>query len=341
MDYRTAGVDVEAGDQFVDWIGEQKSSTLRIKDKMVSGVGGFAAITRFQFPEMKKPCIVTCTDGVGTKVKLASHFQNFSTVGQDLVAMCVNDLITSGAEPFLFLDYYATGKLHLPWAKEFLAGLERACVEAEVSLVGGETAEMPGVYAPGDFDCAGFAVGVVDEPKILGAHRVKVGDHVLAVASSGFHSNGYSLVRKVFEADLDTYGKDLLTPTSLYVKLVKKLVPFSGIRAFANITGGGMENIPRSLPAGTFLKLDTWTLPALFQIVLDRTKMSPVSLLKTLNCGVGFVVVVSPEDAAAVSVLIQEMGFPSWKLGVVQEARVSSRESTLPESSIDYGNWES
>ena len=336
MDYRAAGVDVEAGDQFVDWISEQKSSSKRIQDKMIGGVGGFAAITRFQFPEMTKPCIVTCTDGVGTKVKLASHFQNFSTVGQDLVAMCVNDLITSGAEPFLFLDYYATGKLHLPWAKEFLAGLEKACVQAEVALVGGETAEMPGVYAPGDFDCAGFAVGVVDEPKILGAARVKDGDQVLAVSSSGFHSNGYSLIRKVFEEDLDLFEKELLTPTSLYTRLVKNLVKVAGVRAFANITGGGMENIPRSLPRGASLKLQTWTLPKMFQLVLDRTRMSPVSLLKTLNCGVGFVVVVAPDSQGDAERIIREQGFETWPLGRVETVGVKAEK----ESFIDYGAWE-
>ena len=222
MDYKSSGVDVEAGDSLVDWlIEDEKKYPTPHADKIISGIGGFASLFRADFSKMKKPCLVTCTDGVGTKVKLASEFNRYEGIGQDLVAMCVNDLICTGGDPLLFLDYYASGKLNLENAQSFLRSVRKACFDSDCALIGGETAEMPGVYHDNDFDCAGFAVGVVDEEKSLGSRLVKKGDQVLGVASSGFHSNGYSLLRQVFAQDKEKWLDTLLTPTALYVKLFK------------------------------------------------------------------------------------------------------------------------
>ncbi|RYZ64506.1 MAG: phosphoribosylformylglycinamidine cyclo-ligase, partial [Proteobacteria bacterium] len=224
IDYKASGVDVEAGDELVEWLKESGSKTRSPHaDRLVSGIGGFAAMFRIGFPEMKKPCLVSSTDGVGTKIKLAAQFKMYEGVGQDLVAMCINDLVCCGAQPLFFLDYYATGKLELEAAKSFLTGVRNACHASGAALIGGETAEMPGVYHGDDFDAAGFSVGIVDEEKALGRHRVSVGDHVIGVSSSGFHSNGYSLLRKVFEGDLEEWREILMTPTHLYASLVLEL----------------------------------------------------------------------------------------------------------------------
>lgn len=316
MDYKKAGVDVEAGDALVDWLQTQKEP-MPHQDKVVSGIGGFAALFKADFQGMKEPCIVAGTDGVGTKVKLASHFQDYRGVGQDLVAMCANDLICCGAQPLFFLDYYATGKLEPQAAQEFLTGVRRACIQSDMALIGGETAEMPGVYAKNDFDCAGFAVGVVDRAKMLGPHLVQEGDHLLAVASSGFHSNGFSLLRRVFEADVDQWKDELLRPTHLYAALMKSIQKLTGLRAAANITGGGMDNIPRVIPHGLCAELDPWTLPEIFQEVQRRTKLQHEKLLTTLNCGVGFVLVVQPEWTKEFLSAISQAGFRGWSLGRV------------------------
>jgi phosphoribosylformylglycinamidine cyclo-ligase len=320
LNYKSAGVDVEAGDQLVEWLKETSPKTVPHADKLVSGIGGFAAIFRLRFPEMKKPCLVSSTDGVGTKIKLAAHFQKYDTVGQDLVAMCVNDLVCGGAEPLFFLDYYASGKLDLEAAKSFLGGVRKACHESGCALIGGETAEMPGVYHGNDFDAAGFAVGIVDEDEILGAHRVRVGDQVLGVSSSGFHSNGYSLLRKVFEGDLDQWRERLMAPTHLYAKMVLELSREKLVHAVANITGGGMENIPRVMPKGTHLPLIDWSWPEPFGIVQDRTGMSREEMLKTLNCGVGLALMVAPENAAQVEKRIRSHGYNVYPLGTIQKA---------------------
>jgi phosphoribosylformylglycinamidine cyclo-ligase len=320
INYKSAGVDVEAGDALVDWLKETAPSNPPHAERLVAGIGGFAAVFRAGFPEMKKPCLVSSTDGIGTKVKLAVHFQKYDTVGQDLVAMCVNDLVCGGAQPLFFLDYYATGKLELEAAKAFLGGVRKACHDSGCALIGGETAEMPGVYQGRDFDAAGFAVGIVDEDKVLGAHRVSVGDRVIGVSSSGFHSNGYSLLRKVFENDLDQWRDVLLTPTHLYSSVVLDLVRQNKVNAVANITGGGMENIPRVLPKGTLLPLIDWAWPEPFCVVQDRTGMSRVEMLKTLNCGVGLALVVSPGEVAQVETIVRAHGLQTMPLGTVERA---------------------
>lgn len=326
--YKKAGVDVDRGDALVDWLQSLPPDKNPQAKNLLGGIGGFAALFRLDISKYKKPVLVSSTDGVGTKVKLASYFKNFDGVGQDLVAMCVNDLITCGATPLFFLDYYATGKLQLEEAKPFLASVRKACQESECLLIGGETAEMPGVYRDGDFDCAGFAVGVVDEDNILGPKRVRVGDIAIGIASSGFHSNGFSLLRKVFEEDLDKWRDVLLTPTHLYAKLATELYSKNLVNAMANITGGGIENIPRVMPENTKMKLKLWSLPPAFQEVQKRTGMSHTEMLKTLNCGLGFVLFVDPKNVTAAQGVAEKCGFKSFEIGQVEsgqgEARVES-----------------
>ncbi len=321
LDYKSAGVDVEAGDRLVEWlIEDDKKYPTAHSEKIVSGIGGFASLFRADFSKMKKPCLVTCTDGVGTKVKLAAETGRFDGIGQDLVAMCVNDLICTGGEPLLFLDYYASGKLNVPHAQSFLRSVRKACYESDCALIGGETAEMPGVYHGDDFDCAGFAVGVVDEDKALGARWVQKGDKVLGVSSSGFHSNGYSLLRQVFVDDLksDKWLDILLTPTALYVKLFKKLQSKVELHALAHITGGGIDNVPRVLPAHLTWKMKTWVLPEAFQEVQKRTGLSNKKMLKTLNCGVGLAVILPAAETAQARSVIESEGFATFDLGEIQ-----------------------
>lgn len=316
MNYKSSGVDVAAGDDLVDWL--QKTGRVQPhQEKIIDGIGGFASLFRADFSHLEKPCLVTCTDGVGTKVKLASHFQDYSGVGQDLVAMCVNDLICTGGEPLLFLDYYATGKLNQKAAREFLQSVREACFQSDCALVGGETAEMPGVYRDNDFDCAGFAVGIVDQVKSLGPHRVKEGDRVLGVSSSGFHSNGYSLIRKVFARDLKKYREDLLRPTALYVKLAKTLREID-IHALAHITGGGIENVPRVLPESLEWIRADWEWPPIFKEVQKRTGMSDLEMLTTLNCGVGLVIILPEAGCARAREIVKNSGFKVYDLGVIQ-----------------------
>lgn len=317
IDYKQAGVDVEAGDALVDWLKASAPARWPNQDKLVEGIGGFAALFRADFKEYKEPCLVSCTDGVGTKIKLAVHFESYREVAQDMVAMCVNDMICCGAKPLFFLDYYASGRLRLPAAKDFLSGVQAACIESECALIGGETAEMPGVYEGNDFDCAGFSVGVVDRAQALGAHRVKPGMKLLGIASSGFHSNGFSLLRKVFAEDLDSWREQLLKPTALYVKLVHAAIAQGGVQAIAHITGGGMDNVPRVLPKGTMAKLDAWPVPASFLEVKKRSGMSWKSMLTTLNCGLGMVWVVDEGRMAAMKEVAIAFGHQAFEIGEV------------------------
>lgn len=319
LDYKKAGVDVAAGDALVDWLKATQPASFPHKDKLVAGIGGFAALFKADFSAMQEPCLVSCTDGVGTKVKLASHFARYREVGQDLVAMCVNDMICSGARPLFFLDYYATGKLELEAAKEFLAGVRDACIESDCALIGGETAEMPGVYQAGDFDCAGFSVGVVDKARALGPHRVSIGDALIAVASSGFHSNGYSLLRKVFEADLAAWADRLLVPTALYVKLAHAFSQVGGVKAIAHITGGGMENLPRVLPENSKAVIRPWKIPDSFKEVQRRSGMGWDQMVTTLNCGVGLVVVSEPSRADELMETAIRNGHKAFRLGAVEK----------------------
>jgi phosphoribosylformylglycinamidine cyclo-ligase len=293
---------------------------------LVSGVGGFAALFRCGFPEMKSPCLVSSTDGVGTKVKIAAQFQDWSGIGQDLVAMCVNDLICCGATPLFFLDYYATSKLDLDSAKAFLTSVKNACYESECMLIGGETAEMPGVYASGEIDCAGFSVGVVDEPKVLGSHMVKVGDVAIGISSSGFHSNGYSLLRKVFAEDAKKWKSTLLKPTALYPKVAKSIFPH--VHAISHITGGGMDNVPRVMPKGTHIELKKWALPAEFLEVQKRAGLSHQQMLETFNCGMGLLVICTESEKLKVLEKVSQQGFRAWEVGVIEAQKDSHAEPT-------------
>lgn len=316
LNYKNAGVDIETGDALVDWLKDETTPTPH-RARMLDGIGGFASLFRFPSEKYEKPVLVTCTDGVGTKVKLASHFNDFSTVGQDLVAMCVNDLICTGGDPWIFLDYYATGKLDLQAAQSFLASVKKACFESDCALVGGETAEMPGVYQDNDFDCAGFAVGVVDENKTWGAHRVREGQKIFALSSSGFHSNGYSLIRKVFASDLAEWKDVLLRPTALYVKVARALREDFSIAAAAHITGGGIENIPRVLPEGWTWEKKDWIWPEQFQEVQRRTGMNKSEMLTTLNCGIGFCIITDSENEQRCRLIAKNFGFAVHDLGEV------------------------
>ncbi len=327
IDYKQSGVDVEAGDALVDWLKSNAPARWPHQDRLVEGIGGFAALFRADFKDLKEPCLVSCTDGVGTKIKLAVHFESYREVAQDLVGMCVNDLVCCGARPLFFLDYYASGKLRLPAAKDFLAGVQAACVEADCALIGGETAEMPGVYEGNDFDCAGFSVGIVDRAQVLGPGRVQPGMTLLAIASSGFHSNGFSLLRKVFAADLDSWKAELLKPTALYVKLVHAAMNEGGVEAIAHITGGGMDNIPRMLPKGTLARLNSWAVPAPFLEVKKRSGMSWMQMLGTLNCGLGMVWAVRPEKVDALKAVALKAGHRAFAVGTVEKAPSAGAEA--------------
>lgn len=331
MDYKRAGVNIEVGEQLVEWLkatgkGGETENLRLLSQNVISGIGGFSAIMRMPFKEMKAPCLVSCTDGVGTKVKLAAQNptpESLAAIGQDLVAMCVNDLICCGARPLFFLDYYATGVLDLPSAQHFLTGVRQACVQSECLLIGGETAEMPGVYRNRDFDCAGFALGVVDESKILGPQRVRVKDRLVGLASSGFHSNGYSLLRKLFAADLDDWISYLLKPTTLYARLLLQLVKQDLIEAAAHITGGGLDNLLRVIPDDLACVLHPWEWPPPFLEVQKRAQLSDTEMLKTLNCGVGMILVVSDQKstrADAITELARREGIETFDLGYVTTA---------------------
>lgn len=318
MDYKQSGVDIEKGDAFVEWIKETQPKNPPHQDKIIDGLGGFAGVFRANFGSMKEPCLVASTDGIGTKLLLGEVYNRIEGLGQDLVAMCVNDLVCLGAEPLFFLDYYACGELNLEKAKAFVSGVRNACMQSNLFLLGGETAEMPGLYSKSQFDGAGFAVGVLDKVEMWGRHRVKAGQQLIAVESSGFHSNGYSLLRKVFESDLDEWIDILLKPTHLYAQMTesfkRKNLP---IMACANITGGGMSNIPRCLDQNLQAVLKPWDLPKPFQEVFNRTQANKHDFYETLNCGVGFVVITDQEGLSPVMESINESGFKCWHLGHV------------------------
>jgi phosphoribosylformylglycinamidine cyclo-ligase len=307
MDYKEAGVDVEAGRNFVSKIKQKVESTYR--HEVLGGLGGFGGF--FQLPSgYKEPVLVAGTDGVGTKLKIAQELNRHDTIGIDLVAMCVNDVLTSGAEPLFFLDYLATGKLNSEQLAEVVAGIAEGCLQSGCALLGGETAEMPGFYQLGVYDLAGFCVGIVEKREILDGSQVQVGDMAIALASSGVHSNGFSLVRKIItETGLNwdhkpeifnglTLGEVFLTPTRIYVKPVLEALK-SGIEihGMAHITGGGIpENLPRCLPKNQSIQinLNNWSIPPVFQWLAETGKVSQKAMWETFNMGVGFVVIVPP-----------------------------------------------
>ena len=326
--YRDAGVDIDAGDELVERIKPHAKRTMR--REVLGGLGGFGALVQIPLKDYPEPVLVSGTDGVGTKLRLAIELKRHATVGIDLVAMCVNDVVVSGAEPLYFLDYYATGKLDVATAESVIAGIAEGCVRAGCALVGGETAEMPGMYHGDDYDLAGFCVGIVDKPKILDGSATRAGDVVIGLASSGAHSNGYSLIRRVLEleasrlpATLDgaSLADRLMEPTRIYVKSLLKLLRALPVHGLAHITGGGLlDNIPRVVPEGLEVRLarGSWALPELFTWLQAATRLSDEDMHRTFNCGIGMTVHVAPSDAERALALLRESGETATVIGTIE-----------------------
>lgn len=326
ISYKDAGVDINAGNQLVERIKGVSKKTRR--PEVMGGLGGFGALTRLP-TKYKNPILVSGTDGVGTKLRLAMDLNQHDTIGIDLVAMCVNDLVVAGAEPLLFLDYYATGKLDIDVAANVVTGIGEGCLQAGCALVGGETAEMPGMYHDGDYDLAGFCVGVVEEDNIIDGSNVKAGDKLIALGSSGPHSNGYSLIRKILEvskADLNekidgVALKDaLMEPTRIYVKSILKLMESISVNALAHITGGGLlENIPRVLPEDAAAKIDadSWKRPAVFDWLQEQGNVEQEEMYRVLNCGVGMVLSIDADKADKALAILTAEGENAWIIGEI------------------------
>jgi len=328
LSYKDAGVDIDAGDALVERIKPLAKKTMR--EGVLAGIGGFGAL--FEVPKRyKEPVLVSGTDGVGTKLRLAFEWQMHDTVGIDLVAMSVNDVLVQGAEPLFFLDYFACGKLDIDTAAAVVGGIARGCELSGCALIGGETAEMPGMYPDGEYDLAGFAVGAVEKSKILTGQNIAAGDVVLGLASSGVHSNGFSLVRKCIEragdqlpATLDgkPFKEALMEPTRLYVKNVLAALAAHPIKALAHITGGGLlENIPRVLPDGmaAHLRQGSWPQTELFAWLQNTAAISDFEMNRTFNNGIGMVVVVDAANAAATAQMLREAGEKVFEIGVIAE----------------------
>ncbi len=325
--YRDAGVDIEAGDALVNQIKPFAKRTMR--PEVMSAIGGFGSM--FAMPtKFKEPVLVSGTDGVGTKLKLAFELNQHDTVGIDLVAMSVNDILVQGAEPLFFLDYFACGKLEVGTAASVIKGIATGCEESGCALVGGETAEMPGMYPAGEYDLAGFVVGCVDKANIIDGSTIAEGDVVLGLASSGAHSNGYSLIRKLIEksgVDMhsDFHGRPfkdvVMTPTKLYVKSILGLIETVKVKGMAHITGGGItENVPRVLPEGLTAEIsaNSWTLPPLFQWLQQQGNIADKEMYKTFNCGIGMVVIVAQADAAEAKKVLEVKGETVYQIGQIR-----------------------
>ncbi len=329
LTYKAAGVDIEEGDRFVRLISSLVKETFR--KGVLSDIGHFGSLFEIDIEKYKKPVLVSGTDGVGTKLKIAFLCDRHDTVGIDLVAMCVNDIITLGAEPLFFLDYFATGRLSSEKASEVIKGIVKGCKEAGCALIGGETAEMPGFYADGEYDLSGFAVGIVDRDRIVDGKDVKEGDRIIGISSSGIHSNGYSLVRRLFfeikgygpETYMDeigrTLGEELLEPTRIYVRAVKGLMEKSiPIKAMAHITGGGIPgNLPRVLPEGfgAKIKIGSWPEPPIFGKIRSVGKISEEEMRRVFNMGIGYVVITSDEFADAAVEALASSGYQAFIIG--------------------------
>jgi phosphoribosylformylglycinamidine cyclo-ligase len=332
LSYRDAGVDIDAGNELVERIKPAVAQTLR--PEVLTGLGGFGALFQLDLGRWREPLLVSGTDGVGTKLMLARQLGRHDTIGIDLVAMCVNDILTSGAEPLFFLDYFATGKLDLETAEAVIAGIAAGCRQAGCALIGGETAEMPGMYGPGEYDLAGFAVGAVERAEVLDGSRIAAGHRVLGLVSSGPHSNGYSLIRKVIEhseADLRqpvtghdgkpcSLGDALLAPTRIYVKPVLAMLADGAIDGLAHITGGGLvENIVRVLPEGLGIEIDTtrWQRPEVFTWLQQQGGIEEAELLRTFNCGIGMTLLVAADRVADTIGQAAGLGVECFDIGEV------------------------
>ncbi|HHF3357874.1 TPA: phosphoribosylformylglycinamidine cyclo-ligase [Haemophilus influenzae] len=326
LSYKDAGVDIHAGNELVEHIKGDVKRTRR--PEVMGGLGGFGALCALP-TKYKEPILVSGTDGVGTKLRLAIDLKKHDTIGQDLVAMCVNDLIVQGAEPLFFLDYYATGKLDVDVAASVIKGIADGCEMSGCALVGGETAEMPGMYHEGDYDLAGFCVGVVEKSEIIDGTAVKTGDTLIALGSSGAHSSGYSLIRKVLEvsganpADLlegKSLSEHLLAPTKIYVKSILQLIKQTEVHAIAHLTGGGFwENIPRVLPDNTKAVIDesSWQWPAIFNWLQEKGNISRYEMYRTFNCGVGMVIALPEKEVETALALLEQAGEKAWVIGKI------------------------
>jgi len=328
LTYQDAGVSIDQGNLLVERIKPIAARTRR--PELLAGIGGFGALFELPLHKYQQPVLVSSTDGVGTKLKLAKSYGKHDTIGIDLVAMCVNDIVVCGAEPVFFLDYFATGKLDVLTATQVIEGIGKGCELAGAALVGGETAEMPGMYGDGDYDLAGFCVGIVEKSAIIDRSKVEVGDVLLGLASSGVHSNGYSLVRKILDVgnislETDFEGKKLgdvlLEPTRIYVKSLLELQQQVEIHALAHITGGGLlENIPRVLPdkISAVLESSSWTRPAIFNWLQQQGNIAETEMHRTFNCGIGMVVCVAAANADNAMKILQNAGETVWKIGEIQ-----------------------
>ena len=337
LSYRDAGVDIDAGDALVDAIKPFAKRTMR--EGVLGGIGGFGALFEIS-KKFKEPVLVSGTDGVGTKLRLAFHLNRHDTVGIDLVAMSVNDILVQGAEPLFFLDYFACGKLNVATATDVIKGIAQGCEQAGCALIGGETAEMPSMYPDGEYDLAGFAVGVVEKSKIIDGSRIVPGDIVLGLASSGAHSNGYSLVRKIIEVaqpdlNADFHGRKmadvLMAPTRIYVKPLLALMASMEVKGMAHITGGGLvENVPRILRdhLTAVLQRDAWEMPPLFQWLQQHGGVADAEMHRVFNCGIGMVVIVAKENAEAAMAQLRAAGETVCQLGEIR-ARKGEEAQTV------------
>ncbi len=328
LSYRDAGVDIARGNRLVERIKSVAERTHR--PGVLASLGGFGALFELPVDRYRQPVLVSGTDGVGTKLKLAIETARHQAVGIDLVAMCANDLVVQGAEPLFFLDYYATGRLDLDVASEVVAGIARGCETAGMALIGGETAEMPGMYQADDYDLAGFCVGIVDKDAIIDGKRVAHGDALIGLASSGPHSNGYSLIRKILEvtgSHLDStiggrsLADQLLEPTRIYVRSLLQLIQTSPPNALAHITGGGLpENLPRVLPPGTRAVIDStaWPRPVIFDWLQEQGRVREHEMYRTFNCGVGMVAIVPPDRVEATIRTLTDAGETAWQIGQIE-----------------------
>ncbi len=330
--YKDAGVDIDAGNRFVQMIKPLVKATSR--PEVLTDIGGFGGLFSLHADKYERPALVASTDGVGTKLKLAFMMDKHDTVGIDLVAMCVNDIVVQGAEPLFFLDYLATGKLSPEKGRDIVKGISDGCVQAGCALIGGETAEMPGMYSDGEYDLAGFTVGVVDNAKIIDGSTITVGDRIIGLASNGLHSNGYSLARKVFfdnlgltpDSTLDELekplGEELLTPTRIYVKTILNLLRDFELKGVAHITGGGLtENLPRVLPkhCRANIQKDAWPKPAIFELLRNQGNIEEMEMYRTFNYGIGMAIVVAQKDVDDIMVRLSGLKENAFVIGEITQ----------------------
>jgi phosphoribosylformylglycinamidine cyclo-ligase len=340
--YKGAGVDIDKANLFVEKIKPLIKTTAR--KEVLSGIGGFGALFRLDVEKFKNPILVSSTDGVGTKLKVAQSMNKHNTVGIDLVAMSVNDVIVQGAEPLFFLDYIATGKISLEQSVQIMEGIVRGCQDAGCALIGGETAEMPGFYAENEYDLAGFCVGAVEADKLIDGSAIRVGDRIIGLASSGLHSNGFSLARKVLFDDKklnvhdsvagldESIGAALLRPTKIYVKSLLKLMKSFNVKGLVHITGGGfLDNIPRVLPTPcrAAIRKDAWEIPAIFNVIREMGRIEMQEMFRVFNMGIGMIVIVSEKESADVTERLEMLGEKAYLLGSVEMRRVDQPQVML------------